>query len=418
VKAASGLCICIAIAACAHAFRAPENGGPGWIEARSAHFVLQTDAGAEQATAKLVELERLRAAMTLLWNAPGGEHPPIDIFLPRNADERKEFTPNPVRARIGSFGELVLIASAQDDLYREPRIKRAMAGTLNDLWLLERVPWLATGLEHYLSGVRVDGADVVLGEPSLIALKRLRDHGGPQPISWVVDETRPWASPSVGTSWLLVHYLMDVRRTELIDLLRRLGRGEPEKDALAGTVGRLGDVDDDLQAYWKAGQLGTMRVALPPVDERVVVRPLPAAELHAWRADLLPNYAESRDERDEARRQDPREPRALVGIKDRADGIAVARAATLAHPDDWRAWYLLWFYASGLEIDDSDDFYLRKAAPRGGEADAAAARAAASSRNEPLPHLVLADLALLQRDAATGLHEAEIVIRNSPRRPL
>jgi len=420
VNARIAIALCVSATACAHAFRCPERGGPTWVEARSAHFTMQTDSEPEQAIAKLVELERLRAGMALLWQAPHAPFPPIDFFAPRNADEMHEFTDRaPVLVQTASFGDVALVVSAQDDIAGEPIVKSVVSSALDGLWLLERVPWLVTGFTEYLSGVRVDHGEAVFGEPSLLSLKALRDRHGPEPVSWVLDEKRPWAAPDPGTSWLLVHYLMDVRRQELVDLLRRLGRGEPVAPAIASTLGAAigGDaLDDELQAYWKAGRLGTIRLRLPSIDERVTVRTLPEAELHAWRAEFF-GLPKKKDEREEARRHDATEPRALVGISDRAEGMAAARAATVARPDDWRSWYLLWWYASRLETDDMDDFYLRKSAPRSAEADEALARAARATTN-PIPHAMLADLALIRHDVETGLREAEVAVRSAPTWPL
>src|SRR5256885_7544598 len=226
--------MCASATACAHAFRCPERGGPVWFEASSAHFTMQTDSEPEPAIAKLVELERLRGAMALLWNAPHAPFPPIDFFAPRNADEMHEFTNDaPVLVRSASFGDLALIVSAQDDIAGEPIVKSVISSALDGLWLLERVPWLVTGFTEYLSGVRVDHGEAVFGEPSLLSLKALRDRHGPGPGAWALDEKRPWAVPDPGTSWLLVHYLMDVRRGELVGLLRRPRRAEARPAAPA-----------------------------------------------------------------------------------------------------------------------------------------------------------------------------------------
>jgi hypothetical protein len=416
----AGIALLVWMAACAHAkYRCPDRGGPAWIEARSAHFVVQTNLPSEAAISKIGALERLRAGMALLWRTPPEPGAPLDLFLPRNAEESAEFGESPVRIRITRFGELVLVASGEADVVSDPLIKTLMAGTLDGIWRVERVPWLAVGFELYLEGARIDGSDALLGEPSLLALRALREHRGPSPVGWIVDANRPGQIPDPGTSWLLVHYLIDARRAQFVDLLRRLGRGEEEKDALAASFGQFdaGALDDALERYWKEGRIGTARLALPPIDERVQTRALTEAELHGFRADLLMS-PDRDDEREEALRHDPTEPRAIAAMSDAERALEAARASALSHPRDWRPWYLLWRYASGLKGDDLDDFLVRKSAPRSAEAEAAISRAASLTANAPMPHLILADLALARSDAALALGEAEIAVRVAPRRAL
>ena len=238
-------------------------------------------------------------------------------------------------------------------------------------------------------------------------------------MGWIVDEKRPGQIPDPGTSWLLVHYLIDARRAEFVDLLRRLGRGEEERDAVAASFGQLDAdaLDDALERYWKEGRIGTARLALPPIDERVQTRALTEAELHGFRADLLRYSSETDDEREDALRHDPTEPRAIATMSDAERALEAARASSLSHPRDWRPWYLLWRFASGLKGDDLDDFLVRKSAPRNTEAEQAISRAASLTAN-PMPHLILADLALARSDAALALPEAEIAVRMAPRRAL
>jgi hypothetical protein len=111
-------------AARAHApYRCPERGGPTWIEARSTHFVVQTDLPPETIRGKLVELERLRTAIAMLWSAPPEQHPPIDLFVPRNAQEASEFSDRGPLLALSPFCDQVVVASGGADLAGEPLVK-------------------------------------------------------------------------------------------------------------------------------------------------------------------------------------------------------------------------------------------------------------------------------------------------------
>lgn len=69
----------------------------------------------------------------------------------------------------------------------------------------------------------------IVGEPSLLALKYLKQQKGSAPALWLTADPRA-TDRFADTSWLLVHLLLDAWRSALNDFLRGLALGmEPEK---------------------------------------------------------------------------------------------------------------------------------------------------------------------------------------------
>ncbi len=234
-----------------------------WSEARTRHVSVLTDAGAERARHVAERLERLheQATRTLPALATDSVRPrtvlvfareaSFDAYLPVYDGKPEEDSGffQPGRGR-----DWLVFADAPD-----AELDRVALHEYTHALLRAVVPnpplWLDEGLAQYFSTLRVDAADVRVGEPAPELVAWLRGHGllsmdellatGHESADYHGGERR---RTFYAQSWLLVHMLLNESAADLPRWAQYLGalhRGDEPRAAFRAAF------DDERRIAWR-----------------------------------------------------------------------------------------------------------------------------------------------------------------------
>lgn len=283
----------------------------GWIEVRSPHFVVLSDAGERQARRIAGQFENIRGVyQRALPNARVDAPMPVLIFAARNARTLDRLLPGyreqTLQARpAGVFvsgNEKHFVALRADASGANPYqiVYHEYFHVVTRLSLGEIPLWLNEGLAEFWAHARFVGRKVILGEVAAHHIRRLRDEGLiPFEEFFAVGHASPWYRGErkglfYAQAWALVHLLMvgerdGADRARISQLLGALERGVPAADAHRQIFGDYGNWRRALEAYIRRDAHLALTVDAPPLpDERTfAARPLPAAEAAARHADLM-----------------------------------------------------------------------------------------------------------------------------------
>jgi tetratricopeptide (TPR) repeat protein len=202
-----------------------------WVEVRSPHMVVVSDAGKGVARRVAVRFERFRAAIKVIWPFARVDPPiPPLILAPRGEEGLKSLLPeyweqkgamHPAGVFVGdSIRPWIAVRADLADL--GPEVTNPFQVIQHEYVHLvirlnfERVPaWLNEGMAELLGGVTVRGDGIVLGAPLEHHLHLLRERE-PMPVErlFQIDYRSPEYSERdranlfYAESWALAHYLV------------------------------------------------------------------------------------------------------------------------------------------------------------------------------------------------------------------
>jgi hypothetical protein len=369
-------CLLLVVAACRHVPAVPplpSEGGPLWVELVSPHFTLWTDAGAERGRALLLDMERHRAVV--LGVGFDRARPPGRSFVValRDADEIGAYMPPPFAAYAWGAGRpvlepmILLSADAVDDATHV--VAHELTHVISFGMIRNQPRWFAEGLASFFASVEIDGATgrgTVGGEPPHL-IRRLRERP-PQRIAtlFACDRDACMDHMFYATAWALFAYLENVRPADLLRYAARLDELPEDEVARAWTDVFPDLTPDRLDAalrYWIASGdhevwRFTVKLDPPAVRQRV----LGDADVHAVRALLRFRFdradPRAREGLAAALAADPTHVLANLVAAELGPRLSpeVAQRIADAHPDDWRAWWLVVLARNGTpEAGDARD---------------------------------------------------------------
>ncbi len=304
-----------------------------WIEVRTPHFIVSSDAGQKQARRVADQFEQIRgvfhAAFPSLRVDPGY---PVLILAAKNEDSLKALLPGywEVKGRVHPAGLYVsgaekhYVALRVDATGKNPyhAIYHEYTHSLTDLNFRELPLWLSEGLAEFYGNTTVEEKEVRLGqfdEGHLLLLQQSRllpieellrvDHNSPH-----YNEANR-ASVFYAESWAVVHYLMvepdAVKAGYLRKFLAAYSATGDQNAAAAQAFGDLKLFIKRIDAYVHQTVFHYARIKSPAElhEKDVQVRPLPAAEATALRGDFYVQtgrFAEAKTTLEEAARLDPK----------------------------------------------------------------------------------------------------------------
>lgn len=387
----AGLLVAAGGCASTRSFRCPAEGGPAWLELTTDHFVTWTDLDRADAERLVERLEWTRAAIVAAaWGQVAAPETRLGIIALRSDRELRGLSRPGVQGWviIDAFQPRIVL-SAESSPSPSPAVAYEIAQHLSAFALLRQPRWLWEGLAAYLESVSpLPGSDTALvGLPSRSAGSARR---GPVPARDLLE----WGERSPGeprqrealhgTAWLLVHLLASEKGRQFAAWQDLLARGEapqrawrlvfPEYDPLAPAG--LARLDEELRKYASEARFRRRAVPVPAWRGVPVERAMDDAEVHATRALLhlsVPQgsgppvdvrRAAAQAEVAEALRRDPSDAAALslsVWLAPETERPERARALARAHPDSWRAWYVLARVLQGGPERDEREAALRRA---------------------------------------------------------
>jgi tetratricopeptide (TPR) repeat protein len=288
-----------------------------WIEVKSPHFSVVTDAGEKRGRETAMRFEQMRAVFgALLIKANVNLPIPLQIVAFRNSKELGRFAPlwngKPVPlAGLFQSGEdrsfIMLDMSAENPW---AVVFHEYAHQLMNGVLTARVdPWFEEGFAEYFSSIEVDGKEARVGKIPEYEYQLL-EQGGMMKIAdlFRVKKNSPTYNESgshrtvfYAESDMVVHYLYD---NNLIPRLStyftlEMDKNLPVEDAIQESLGlSADDFDKALRNYVSSGRFKYFPMKTPSyiVSSDYAARPLSPADSGAVLADLHLHSADYREQ--------------------------------------------------------------------------------------------------------------------------
>lgn len=354
-----------------------------WVEARSAHFTVYSDAGEKEARRVAVRFEQFRRAIGELWGAGTRLDPgrPVIIYAMRDEGSLKSIVPpKQPTGVVGQFFEsadlhLILMRIDYKPFDEVPGMRQSIPPSPYLLYQHEYVHVLTNlnyegvplcideGLAEFWGNLTVRDDQAILGALIPVSLYILRDRPL-VPVSDLLKLDR--GSPEMkndgqrslvyAQSWAFIHYLLtspNTDRKQRFDaFMALLKKGVGAIDAAKQAFGDLSALNEDFRrprAYQQLSFPGDFAVA----DRDVVVRGLAPAEALALQGQSLARLgdtARAAERLGAALKLDPasavaHEGLALVAVGENKNDVIVAESekAIAADPKRMLPHYLAGF---------------------------------------------------------------------------
>jgi tetratricopeptide (TPR) repeat protein len=303
------LCVAlIAVCLCGAAHAGPDQ----WIEVRSPHFTVVTDAGEKQGRHIAEQFERMRWLFQTLY--PTANVDPAEATIVIAAKNEKVFeTMEPAvylakgQMKLGGYyshsQEKNYILLQLDTQYEHPfatvyheytHLQFAFASAWMPVWLNE-------GLAEFMQNTEIRDKDVLLGEPSADDILYLRQNRLiPLSVLFKIDAQSPYyheeqkGSVFYAEAWALTHYLMvldhNKHTNQIGSYMSRVSGGEDSLAAAEKAFGDLTQLQKAMERYiYQASYTEfVLSSAAAPIDESTYkVAPLTQVEIDTRRADVL-----------------------------------------------------------------------------------------------------------------------------------
>lgn len=280
--------------------------GSDWLEVKSPHFTLYTDAGARQGRAVSHQLEQFRSVFARLAPSLELQSPaPTTLFAFKDSASYGPFKAGSDRRGARILGQF---SRTRDGNYLTLDVSAAAGGigviyheyvhflVLNNF---HQVPlWFNEGLAEYYSTFELDEDRATLGLPVERHVRWLRDD-----LDFSLDELVYVDSAAASEhdaeelgrfyalSWLLVHYLLsggDEEIDGIVDYFDRLQDGEDAERAFERSFGRrMSTMADELRTYLAAGTFPSRTVRVRGAGAgNAQVRPMARADVLFQLGDL------------------------------------------------------------------------------------------------------------------------------------
>ena len=316
---------------CPIAMASPEQ----WVEVRTTHVTVLSDAGEKQARHIADQFERMRWMFQVLFSKGDADSStPLVVLAVKNTKGFQTLEPSAYLAK----GQLNLggyFLKTQDRNYILLRLdaeqeEHPYAAVYHEYTHLqfssasEWMPlWLNEGLAEFFQNTDIRNKDVLLGQPNFDDILYLRQERLiPLQALFKIDATSPYyheekkGSIFYAESWALTHYLLVTDRTKntqrVTEYMTRLSQHEDPIAAAEKEFGDLKALQSELESYIRADSYRQfiLNSAAAPFDEAsYTARPLTTAEVNAARADVLVNVHREKEAReliDDVLKADPK----------------------------------------------------------------------------------------------------------------
>ncbi len=243
-----------------------------WIQVRSPHFTLVSNAGVEAASEATLRFEQIRGAFRqALPGARTDPGQPIVILAVRDEESLRELLPQ-YWERSNSLKPAGVFLAGPERHYVALRLDVQGSTPYRTLYheyfhlLLRinhpRVPlWLSEGLAEFYAHTRISEDGIAVGLPSQGHVSRLRSEKMlPLRTLFAVDRRSAYyneaqkASIFYSQAWAMTHYLMTAGRGEgtnspIDELLGLMQRGELRERAVQMALGALPELEKNLADY-------------------------------------------------------------------------------------------------------------------------------------------------------------------------
>src|SRR5579872_2418229 len=279
----------------------------GWVEVRSPHFTVVSNAGEKQARTTALRFEEIRAVFRQSITIAGVHpSPPVIVLAVKDEASMRSLLPefwakghsHPSGIFTGRFNlyyALVDLESHGSNPYETLYHEYYHAVTMP--LFPDRPVWLSEGLAEYFGHTEIQDKSVSLGEADANLLSLLRERSLiPLKVLFQVDGSSPYYNETNKTSmfyaesWALTHYLMvgdnKAHKPMLEAYTEALNQGRSSIDAAALAFGDLKKLQAELERYIRrsAFLFETVPLSARIGDQQLGVRAISDAEAEAYRA--------------------------------------------------------------------------------------------------------------------------------------
>jgi hypothetical protein len=277
---------------------------PGaWVEVRSPHFRVVSDADAGEARLVAKELEKIRSVYQSVVG-PDDEPPdPILVFASADAEGFEALLPAKWREEGGRIWAGLFLEAPSGyalllrlDLRGDLRFRTVYHEYFHHLTrrAIGRLPpWLNEGLADYWATIDIRDEEVLVGRPDYDYLALLK-RKAPLPLETLFaagSDSPHYRREEKMTlfyaqSWALTHFLQsdEARRRALTAYVSRLGGGADPLQAARETFGDLEKLEEDLRRYVRSRRFHGARLSTPLLEDPALhVRSLSEIEVLAAR---------------------------------------------------------------------------------------------------------------------------------------
>ena len=344
---------------------------PQWVEVRSPHFSVVTDAGEKRGREVAVKFEQMRSVFgAMLTKAKINLPIPLQIVAFRNTKELRQFAPlwhgKPTQLaglfEVGQDRGFILLDMSVEDPWTVVFHEYAHQ-LLNGNIAGETQPWFDEGFAEYFSTIEVDGKQAKLGlKPPPGDWQVLQQYGLMKvtDLFRVQHDSRDYnegdrRSVFYAESWLLVHYLYDSQQVPKVGPFfdAVIDRKVSVEDGIQQAFGMsAAQLDKTLHEYMARGQVKYITMPTPSGIQTTgyVVTPVSLLDAKAVMADVhlhSPDYqGKAVDEFKEVLAVDPNNEAALRGLgyaslrnRDFQDAAGYFQKAVMANSKDPRVYY-------------------------------------------------------------------------------
>jgi tetratricopeptide (TPR) repeat protein len=279
---------------------------PRWLEVRSPHFSVITDAGARQGHEVAVRFEQMRAIFGAMFNHEKVNLPiPLQIVAFRSAREMRQFAPlwrgkpTPLSGLFvpGQDHTFIVLDLSQAEPWRV--VFHEYAHQLLNGNMAHKAPWFDEGFAEYFSTIQVDNKQVFVGKLPQSVLTVIRQDGMMKIAdlfkvrhdSAIYNENGDHRTAFYAESNLVVHYIYDHQLMAKVNVYFDLETNEnlPVEDAIQQAFGMsAAQFDKALQNYVAGGSFKHSTLPTPPgiVTTGYAVAPVSLADANAVLADI------------------------------------------------------------------------------------------------------------------------------------
>jgi TonB family protein len=361
-----------------------------WIELRSPHFIVVTNAGEGKARQTVHQFEMIRAVFRLYFGlTQESVEQPVMLLAAKDENSMKALLPEFWVQKGSAHPEGIYLGGSDSD-YIVIRVDVSLNQEAYEPFepvyheyvhyltrhMISHLPlWMVEGLAEFYGNTQIKSKDVYVGAPSTTNVLTLRQQK-PLPVSrlFEIDASSPYyheqnkTSIFYAESWALTHYLITrdwkENKQRVSDFMKLSEKGVDPKDAAARTIGDVNTLDDPLRKYIGNQSFTAVKIQPPSIDESSFrVRDMTDAEALAVRGDFMAHdrhYAEAQQMLEEALRADPKLGIARDGLsflalqQGKAEEAEKWSSQGLAlDPHDYRAnYYYAWSLLKSGRIDN------------------------------------------------------------------
>lgn len=280
---------------------------PPWVEVRSPHFSVVTDAGDKRGREVAMRFEQMRSVFeTLMVKANVNIPVPLQIVAFRNTKELRQFAPlwngKPTEVaglfQSGADRSFIMLDMSVENPWTVVFHEYAHQ-LMNGILAAQTAPWFEEGFAEYFSTVEVDNKQARLGKVPEYEYQILRQNGmmkvadlfRVRQYSSTYNESGDHRSVFYAESGIVVHYLYDnqwiPKLGTYFDLVTN--QNVPVESAIQQTLGiSAAQFDKALWAYVNSGRYKYYAIPNPAniVSADYAVKPLTVADGNAILADI------------------------------------------------------------------------------------------------------------------------------------